>query len=67
MKNMKTWREWLTVKSESNGIAQVADPSGEHFKVRSAALDIEIRNEGDTDEAVAEYDDWCTANIIQEA
>jgi len=61
---MKTWREWLKVEGESNGVATVVDPSGERFRVKAAALDIAIEHEGDTDEAVAEYDAWCDENSM---
>lgn len=56
---MTTWREWLTIIEDTGEIATVADPNGDSFRVRSAALDEEIRHMDDSAEAVAEYDAWC--------
>ena len=58
------WREWLTIHDDDGEEATVGDPSGETFRVRSAALDEEILHEGETDAARGEWDAWCLANII---
>ena len=61
------WREFLTIKKETDTYAVVADPDGGRMIVRPAGLDEEIQHNDETPEAVAEYDEWCLENILDNA
>lgn len=57
------WNQWLTIINDDGKMATVTAPNGDGpFNVRAAALNDEIKNVGD--EAAAEFDAWCLANVM---